>query len=105
MRWLLALFLLAPAAASGCERSLALTLLSPPPGLKLIQVAEGGLARELLDFINRQPPVSDLTGDRVAIFYLAVADFFQFVIADGDCATKVIQMPASVFSDAVGDPA
>jgi hypothetical protein len=106
MRWLLALFLLAaaPACAQEC-RPFAMAIFAPAPGANLVQVAEGGLAEELLAFINSQPPATDYTGDRIAIFYLPASRHFHFVVAAGECAKTVIQLPASMFARIVGDPA
>jgi hypothetical protein len=99
-----ALVLAAPLAAEECDRPLEQIVAthSAFPSMKLVKLADGILAEQVIAFINRQPPQSEYAGDAVAIFYDQHDGYFRFVISAAGCVKTLVMMPAVVFGG--GEP-
>ena len=72
------------------------------PGARILQVADGKDAADLLAFINSLPPVSHVGGDQVAIVFEPQDDTFIFIVGESDCATGMLQVPRSAIAHLVG---
>jgi hypothetical protein len=75
------------------------------PDASLVKVMEGNLASQFIQIVNEVPPVSDVSGDHVALFYRPQVGQFMIVVGHEGCATHVLELPASVFERMVGRPA
>jgi hypothetical protein len=74
------------------------------PDAALVKVLEGNLAQEFIHVVNQLPPASAFDGDHAALFFKASADQFLVVIGEAGCANHVVELPASIFAQMVGQP-
>jgi hypothetical protein len=96
----------APAGKSCMQWPAAMTAAqTSSPDAALVKVMEGNLASQFIQIVNEVPPVSDVAGDHVALFYRPQSGQFMIVVGQESCATHVLELPASVFERMVGRPA
>jgi hypothetical protein len=72
------------------------------PGARLLNVADGSDATELIAFLNAVPPASNVDGDHVAIVFEPQEDTFLFIVGESDCATGMLQIPRRSIANLVG---
>lgn len=74
------------------------------PDASLVEIFDGLMALQLIEVVNKVPPQSAFDGDHAALFFKPDADQFLVVIGKGDCARTVVELPASIFAQMVGQP-
>jgi len=74
------------------------------PDASLVEIFDGPMALQLIEVVNKVPPQSQFDGDQAALFFKPDADQFLVVIGERDCARTVVELPASIFAQMVGQP-
>ena len=74
------------------------------PDAQLVKEMDGNLASEFVRLVNSLPPVSSFDGNHVALFFKPRVEQFMADIGKDTCASHVVELPASVFAQMVGQP-
>jgi hypothetical protein len=74
------------------------------PDAALVKEMQGEMAQEFIDVVNKLPPASTFDGDHAALFFRPNDDQFLVLIGHGSCARHVVELPAAIFAQMVGQP-
>ena len=92
------------AAGSQCmEWPVALTATqSSNPDASLLKLMDGQLAQDFIHIVNQLPPESHFDGNQVVLFFKPDNEQFLVLIGKKECASYVVELPASIFRQMVG---
>jgi len=75
------------------------------PDASMLKLMDGQMAQDFISIVNQLPPVSHFDGSQVALFFKPSEEHFLVLIGKKECASYVIELPASIFRRMVGQEA
>jgi hypothetical protein len=75
------------------------------PGASMLKLMDGQLAQDFINIVNQLPPESHFDGSQVALFFKPSEEHFLVLIGKKECASYVVELPASIFRQMVGQEA
>lgn len=91
------------AGAQCMEWPVALTATqSSNPDASLLKLMDGQMAQDFIQIVNQLPPESHFDGNQVVLFFKPDNEQFLVLIGKKECASYVVELPASIFRQMVG---
>ena len=75
------------------------------PDASMLKLMDGQLAMDFISIVNQLPPASHFDGNQVVLFFKPSEEHFLVLIGKKECASYVVELPASVFRRMVGEDA
>jgi len=75
------------------------------PDASMLKLMDGQMAQDFINIVNQLPPVSHFDGSQVALFFKPSEEHFLVLIGKKECASYVVELPASIFRRMVGQEA
>jgi hypothetical protein len=72
------------------------------PDASMLKLMDGQMAQDFINIVNQLPPVSHFAGSQVALFFKPSEEHFLVLIGKKECASYVVELPASIFRRMVG---
>jgi len=72
------------------------------PDASMLKLMDGQMAQDFINIVNQLPPVSHFDGSQVALFFKPSEEHFLVLIGKKECASYVVELPASIFRRMVG---
>jgi hypothetical protein len=72
------------------------------PDASMLKLMDGQMAQDFINIVNQLPPESHFDGNQVALFFKPSEEHFLVLIGKKECASYVVELPASIFRRMVG---